>query len=33
MNYKVTKTEQEWLEELGPEKYATLREAATERPW
>jgi peptide-methionine (R)-S-oxide reductase len=33
MNYKVTKTEQEWREELGPEKYATLRQAATERPW
>jgi peptide-methionine (R)-S-oxide reductase len=33
MNYNVTKSEQEWLEELGPEKYATLREAATERPW
>lgn len=33
MTYPVTKTEAEWLEELGPEQYAILREAATERPW
>jgi peptide-methionine (R)-S-oxide reductase len=30
---KVTKTEQEWLEELGPERYAILRKAGTERPF
>lgn len=33
MPYKVTKTEDEWREELGPTQYAVLREAATERPW
>ena len=33
MNYKVTKTEEEWLAELGPEQYAILRGAGTERPW
>jgi peptide-methionine (R)-S-oxide reductase len=32
MTYPVTKTEQEWREELG-DRYAILREAATERPW
>ena len=26
------KTEAEWLKELGPERYAILREAGTERP-
>ncbi len=30
---KVLKTEQEWREELAPEQYAVLRQAATERPW
>jgi peptide-methionine (R)-S-oxide reductase len=29
---KVTKSEQEWLEELGPERYHVLRQAGTERP-
>jgi peptide-methionine (R)-S-oxide reductase len=29
---KVTKSEQEWLEELGPERYEVLRRAGTERP-
>jgi peptide-methionine (R)-S-oxide reductase len=30
---KVTKSEQEWLEELGPERYQVLRQAGTERPF
>ena len=30
MNFDVTKTEAEWLEELGPERYAILRQASTE---
>jgi peptide-methionine (R)-S-oxide reductase len=29
----VTKSEQEWREELGSERYTVLREAGTERPW
>jgi peptide-methionine (R)-S-oxide reductase len=29
---KVIKSEQEWREQLTPEQYAVLREAATERP-
>ena len=29
----VKKTEQEWLDELGPERYAILRQAGTERPF
>lgn len=33
MANEVTKSEEQWREELGPEKYAVLREAATERPW
>jgi len=28
----VVKSEQEWLAELGPERYAILRKAGTERP-
>lgn len=32
-NYEVTKTEEEWLQELGPERYAVLRKAGTERAW
>jgi peptide-methionine (R)-S-oxide reductase len=32
MTYSVTKTEDEWREELGS-RYSILREAATERPW
>lgn len=31
--YNVTKSEEEWLKELGPEQYAILRKASTERPW
>lgn len=30
---EITKTEEEWLAELGPERYAILRQAATERPF
>ena len=30
---EITKTEEEWLTELGPERYAILRQAATERPF
>ncbi len=33
MSYKVSKTEEEWLAELGPEQYKILRKAGTERPW
>ena len=33
MAYNVEKSEDEWRAELGPEQYAILREAATERPW
>ena len=33
MAYKVEKTDAEWREELDPQQYAVLRQAATERPW
>ena len=33
MAYKVEKTEEQWLAELGPERYAVLRKAGTERAW
>ena len=33
MARKVEKSEAEWRTELGPERYAVLREAATEAPW
>lgn len=32
-NYEVAKTEEEWRAELGPERYAVLRQAGTERAW
>ena len=31
MAYSVEKTEEQWLAELGPERYAVLRKAGTER--
>lgn len=33
MAYNVEKSEAEWLAELGPERYAILRKASTERAW
>ena len=33
MTYKVNKSEEEWRQELGSERYAVLRQAGTERPW
>ena len=31
--YEVSKTEEEWREQLTPHEYQVLREAGTERPW
>ena len=31
--YPVSKPEEEWLEELGPERYTILRRKGTERPF
>jgi len=33
MTYAVTKTDEQWRDELGPDQYAVLRQAATERAW
>lgn len=33
MNFDVTKSDEEWRSELSPERYAILREAATEAPF
>ncbi|MFB2582478.1 peptide-methionine (R)-S-oxide reductase MsrB [Herbiconiux sp. P15] len=33
MNYQVSKSNDEWRDELSPDEFAVLRQAATERPW
>ncbi len=33
MKTKVTHTDEEWLEILGPERYDVMRRKGTERPW
>ncbi|KRE21223.1 peptide-methionine (R)-S-oxide reductase MsrB [Agromyces sp. Soil535] len=33
MAYRVNRTDEQWHAELGDDRYAVLREAATERPW
>ncbi|MDR6868921.1 peptide-methionine (R)-S-oxide reductase [Microbacterium resistens] len=33
MDYRVSKTDEQWRSELGDQGYAVLRQAATERPW
>ena len=33
MSYEVSKTDDEWREQLSADEFAVLRRAATERPW
>ncbi|RZS89494.1 peptide-methionine (R)-S-oxide reductase [Motilibacter rhizosphaerae] len=33
MSYRVQKSDAEWREQLSPQEYAVLRQAATERPF
>lgn len=33
MSYQVNKSEQEWRDELGDERYEVLRKSGTERAW
>jgi peptide-methionine (R)-S-oxide reductase len=33
MSYEIEKTDEEWRSELAPERYAVLRQAATEAPF
>ena len=32
-DYEIQRTDEEWQSQLGPERYAILRQAATERPF
>jgi peptide-methionine (R)-S-oxide reductase len=31
--YEVSKSDEQWRQELSPQEYAVLRQAGTERPW
>ena len=33
MSYQVTKSDDEWRQQLSAEEFSVLRQAATERPW